>query len=168
MNFQKENSLILMVGKRKNELGGSVYYDLFNTLGANVPKPDLEEVKNEIFSLTSCIDNGLIISCHDISDGGLSSALSEMTFKNEIGCTINFDTTDLTPEAFLFSETGGFILEVEEKNLTNVEREFKKNDVAVTSIGKTKSNKRININDKIDISLTEVKQAWESGLRDKL
>ena len=168
MNFQKENSLILMVGKRKNELGGSIYYDLFNTLGANVPKPDLEEAKNEIFSLTSCIDNGLIISCHDISDGGLSCALSEMTFKNEIGCAVNFQTLELTPEAFLFSETGGFILEIEEKNLVGVEQEFKKNNVDVISIGKTKSNKRIKINNEINISVTNVKQAWESGLRDKL
>ena len=168
MSFKKNNSLILMVGKRKNELGGSIYYELFNELGANVPKPDLEEVKNEIFSLTSCIDDELIISCHDISDGGLSSALSEMTFKNEIGCTINFKNHNLSSEAFLFSETGGFILEVEEKNLKVVEQKFKKNNIAVISIGETNSSKKIKINNEINISLIHVKQAWESGLRDKL
>jgi phosphoribosylformylglycinamidine synthase len=168
MNFQKENSLIILVGKRRNELGGSMYYELFNTLGANVPKPNLEEVKNEIFSLTDCIDNKLITACNDIGDGGLSSALSEMTFKNEIGCTVNFQNHDITPEAFLFGETGGFILEIEERNLAGVEEEFKKNNVKIASIGKTKSNKMIKINEEINISLIDLKQAWESGLRDKL
>ena len=125
-------------------------------------------MKNEIFSLTNCIDNELIISCHDISDGGLSSALSEMTFKNEIGCTINFKDHNLTSEAFLFGETGGFILEVEEKNLKIVEKEFNKNNIDVVCIGKTNSNKKIKINNEINISLIHVKQEWESGLRDKL
>ena len=49
-----------------------------------------------------------------------------------------------------------------------VEQEFKKNNVDVISIGKTKSNKRIKINNEINISVTDVKKAWESGLRDKL
>ena len=49
-DYGTQRSLQLMVGKRKNELGGSIYYELFNELGANVPKPDLEEVKNEILN----------------------------------------------------------------------------------------------------------------------
>ena len=123
MNFQKEGSLILMIGDRKDELGGSVYYDLFEELGANVPKPDLLEVKNQIHSLTTCIDKKLVLACHDISDGGLASALSEMTFKNELGCEINF-ISHLASEKFLFSETGGFLLEINPKNLADVKQEF--------------------------------------------
>merc|ERR1712127_341891 len=123
MSFKKENSIILMVGERKNELGGSIYYDLFNELGANVPEPDLKIVKGEIFSLTTCIDKRLILSCHDISDGGLSAALTEMTFKNSIGCSVNYKT-NIKPEAFLSSETGGFILEADSLYLEEIKTEF--------------------------------------------
>ena len=87
-HFQNTDSAILMIGERKNELGGSVYYSLYNELGANVPKPNFEEVKNQIFALTDCIDDGLVSSCHDIADGGLASALAEMTFGNGIGCNV--------------------------------------------------------------------------------
>jgi len=59
-HFQNNDSVILLIGERKNELGGSVYYSLKNELGANVPKPNFEEVKNQIFALTDCIDDGLV------------------------------------------------------------------------------------------------------------
>ncbi|MDB9854529.1 phosphoribosylformylglycinamidine synthase subunit PurL [Candidatus Marinimicrobia bacterium] len=167
MNFQKEGSLILMIGDRKDELGGSVYYDLFEELGANVPKPDLLEVKNQIHSLTTCIDKKLILACHDISDGGLASALSEMTFENELGCEINF-ITHLASEKFLFSETGGFLLEINPKNLADVKQEFFKNKIEAFILGKTTKKQFIKINKEIDIELELVKTSWDLGLRDKL
>ena len=73
MHFQISNSVLIMVGERKDELGGSVYYSISGELGANVPQPDLEEVKNQIFALTDCIDNEFVLSCHDIADGGVAS-----------------------------------------------------------------------------------------------
>ncbi len=84
-NFQKPNSKILLVGQRKDELGGSVFYQLFDELGANLPKPDIKELQKQIWTLTDVINDGLVLSCHDISDGGLATCLSEMTFGNEIG-----------------------------------------------------------------------------------
>ncbi|MBT4635910.1 MAG: phosphoribosylformylglycinamidine synthase subunit PurL, partial [Candidatus Marinimicrobia bacterium] len=116
MHFQKNDSVILMIGDRKDELGGSVYYSLYNELGARVPKPDLDEVKNQIFAVTDCIDQGLFLSCHDIADGGVASAISEMTFGNSIGCNVKIES-DLSPDKILFSETGGFILEILPKNI---------------------------------------------------
>ena len=69
-----------MLGLRKNEMGGSLFYQLNNELGANVPNPDLNEVKKQIYAITDCIDQSLLNSCHDISDGGLAVALAEMSF----------------------------------------------------------------------------------------
>ncbi|MBT7524445.1 MAG: phosphoribosylformylglycinamidine synthase subunit PurL, partial [Candidatus Marinimicrobia bacterium] len=111
MNFQKNNSLIIMVGERKDECGGSAYYNLYGELGKNIPRPDLDEVKKQIFAVTDSIDKEIILSCHDISDGGLALALSEMTFHNNIGCDVNISGR-VSDNKMLFSETGGFILEV--------------------------------------------------------
>ncbi len=57
----------------------------------------------QIFALTDCIDDGLVLSCHDISDGGVASTLAEMTFGNDIGCDINIDS-NLLNEKLLWSE----------------------------------------------------------------
>ncbi len=164
--FQKQESVIIMIGERKNELGGSAYYSLFDELGANVPKPNLDEVKNQIFALTDCIEDRLILSCHDISDGGLASAISEMTFYNEIGCKVDIQSI-LSNDAILFSETGGFLLEVKPNNVTTLESVFSNYGLNIFNIGRTFGSSII-INDLVDIFVTEAKKAWKNGLRDKL
>ena len=166
MYFQNSGSALLMVGERKNELGGSVYYSLFNELGANVPKPNLQEVKNQIFALTDCIDDGLVLSCHDIADGGLASALAEMTFGNGIGCNVKIES-NLSVDKFLFSETGGFIVEVSLENINSAIPLFANYGLDIFDIGTT-SGDLIDINGAVNLPVGETKEAWTNGLREKL
>jgi len=166
MHFQKNDSVILMIGDRKDELGGSVYYSLYNELGARVPKPDLDEVKNQIFAVTDCIDQGLFLSCHDIADGGVASAISEMTFGNSIGCNVKIES-DLSPDKILFSETGGFILEILPKNINALKSVFSNYGLDVFEIGTT-GGESININEAVDLAVFNARVAWTNGLRDKL
>ena len=51
MSFKSPGSKIFMIGKRKNELGGSLYYSLHKELGANVPNPNIDEVKDQIYAI---------------------------------------------------------------------------------------------------------------------
>jgi len=164
--FQKLDSVVLMIGERKNELGGSVYYSLYDEMGANVPKPNLEEVKNQIFALTDCIDGGLVLSCHDITDGGVASTLAEMTFGNDIGCDINIDS-NLLNEKLLWSETGGFILEISLENVDGIKTIFSHVELDVYEIGKTIGN-LIQINNVVGLTVNKAKEAWTNGLREKL
>ena len=165
-HFQKLDSVVLMIGERKNELGGSVYYSLYDEMGANVPKPNLEEVKNQIFALTDCIDGGLVLSCHDIADGGVASTLAEMTFGNDIGCDINIDS-NLLNEKLLWSETGGFILEISLENVDGIKIIFSHVELDVYEIGKTMGN-LIQINNVVGLTVNKAKEAWTNGLREKL
>ena len=165
-HFQETDSTLIMIGDRKNELGGSVYYSLKNELGANVPKPNLEEVKNQLFALTDCVDGGLVLSCHDIADGGIASALAEMTFRNSIGCNVNIES-DLSPDKILFSETGGFVLEVLPKNIDVIKSIFSNYGLDIFDIGST-GGESIEINSITDIYVNETKKAWTNGLREKL
>ena len=166
-HFQNTDSAILMIGERKNELGGSVYYSLYNELGANVPKPNFEEVKNQIFALTDCIDDGLVSSCHDIADGGLASALAEMTFGNGIGCNVKIES-NLSMDKFLFSEAGGFILEVSKENMYLIQNLFSDRSVSVYDIGVTTPQKFLKMNELIMLPISKARDAWKNGLRDKL
>tara|TARA_Y100000022_G_scaffold89528_1_gene77088 strand:- start:227 stop:700 length:474 start_codon:yes stop_codon:yes gene_type:complete len=156
-----------MVGKRKDELGGSLYYNLFGELGANVPSPDLNEVENQIYAITDSIDNNLIESCHDISDGGIAIALSEMTFENNIGCSVTIPG-ELSTEKLLFSETGGFIIEVEDSKTDSVNKIFNKFNISLELIGETSKDQKLIINDAINIEVEEIKDLWTNGLRDKI
>ena len=167
MSFQEKDSVILLVGTRKDELGGSVYYSLHNELGANVPKPDLEEVKNQIVALTDCIDKNLLLSCHDISEGGVAAALAEMTFGNEIGCEVTVPG-DLSTETLLFSETGGFVVETIPDNEKKVKSYFEKQRLEITQVGSTTDEGSLKINKVVQLPVCEAKEAWVNGLRNRL
>ncbi|MCX6785753.1 MAG: phosphoribosylformylglycinamidine synthase subunit PurL [Candidatus Komeilibacteria bacterium] len=189
MEFKQADSAILLIGQRKDELGGSVYYQLHGELGANVPQPNFKEVENQIYAVTDLIDAGLLLSCHDISDGGLAVAISEMCFggngKNRIGCEINLDNVathdyasaqNFAPAVKLFSETGGFVLET--KNIAKVKDICQKYNVEIMEIGKTTVNARLTVGAQhvapsqnfspIDLLIEEMANKWLNGLRDKL
>jgi phosphoribosylformylglycinamidine (FGAM) synthase-like enzyme len=108
----------------------------------------------------------LVLSCHDIADGGMASALAEMTFKNSIGCNVNIES-DLSPDKILFSETGGFILETLPKNIDVIKSVFSNYGLDVFEIGST-GGQSIEINNITDIYVSETKKAWTNGLREKL
>ena len=167
MHFQKSDSILLMVGQRKDELGGSVYYSLYNELGTNLPKPDLKEAKNQIFALNNCIEKRLILSCHDIADGGVASAVAEMTFGNEIGCDVKF-INDLRTDTILFSETGGFILELSMNNMEAVQSIFSHHGIELIKVGSTNDSRAMVFNSVVKLSVKHAKDAWTNGLREKL
>lgn len=167
MSFQFADSIIVLAGERKNELGGSVYYDLQNELGANVPQPNFAEVEKQILAITEAISLGLITSAHDISDGGIATTLAEMSFKNNLGLKAEVPG-NLRNDQKLFGETGGFVLEVPPENLEEITAIFAKHGLTIFNIGKTTNEPMIKINDCIDVPLQIVKESWEQGLREKL
>lgn len=166
-HFQRNDSLLFLVGARKDECGGSVYYDLFGELGANVPQPDLKHIRQEIYAVNDAIVQGLILSAHDISDGGLAVALSEMSFKKNIGVDIHIPG-ELSIEKKLFSETGGFILEISQDKVTTVNKIFAYYQVPIYSLGKTSKEPILKMENKISLEIKDAKYAWENGLREKM
>ena len=127
----------------------------------------MNEVKDQIYAITDCINNKLLESCHDISDGGIAVALSEMTFENNIGCSVTIPGT-LSIEKLLFSETGGFIIEVENSKTENVNEIFNNHNINLLLIGETSKDQKLIINDEINIQVEEIKSLWTNGLRDKI
>lgn len=165
--LKQNNSILIMVGDRKDECGGSVYYQLFEELGSKVPQPDLKTINNEVQAVAAAIQQGLILSAHDISEGGVAVALAEMTFKNTIGLNVKIPG-NLSLEKLLFTETGGFILEVEKKNSASLEHLFTQYHIPYTPIGMTTAEPVLQINSCINLSISKAQWAWEQGLRERL
>lgn len=163
-HLQKIGSELLLVGERLDECGGSVYYDLFSELGAVIPKPDLTRIAQEIQAVTTTIQQGLVLSAHDISDGGLAVALAEMTFKNQIGVV----STLVENGKQLFSETGGFVLEVAKNNVAAVKKIFDQYKIPLFTLGQTIKEPVIQFKGFIDLPINLAKHSWENGLREKL
>ena len=166
-NLQQTGSLLILIGERKDECGGGVYYDLQGELGANVPKPDLRCIAAEIHALHDAIQQELVLAAHDISEGGVAVAMAEMTFKHQIGVSIDIPG-HLSNEKKLFGETGGFILEVKQDQFTALQKLFSHYQVPFFIIGKTLAQPTLKMQQCIDLSVLTAKQSWENGLREKL
>jgi phosphoribosylformylglycinamidine synthase len=75
--------------------------------------------------------------------------------------------SDLSPDKIIFSETGGFILEVLPKNIDVIKSIFSNYGLDVFEIGST-GGESIEINGIMNIYVSETKKAWTNGLREKL
>ena len=75
MKIKKADTALFLVGERKDELGGSAYYAINKEIGANVPIIDFEKERNMIYAVIDAINSNLLLACHDISDGGLATAI---------------------------------------------------------------------------------------------
>lgn len=189
--LKKSGSQILLIGKRKNELGASEFYKILdkdfggtkdednNLLGANVPRAHFQEAQSQIYALTDMISAGLILSAHDISEGGLAISLAEMCMPHQkhpeanISMNINIQDVKNNLESYqvLFSETPGFVLEVSLDNVEQVMSVFQESDVDVWNIGQTHDSESFTISDNseeiINISLQKLQTTWMHGLREK-
>ncbi len=153
MQLKSPDSLLFLVGDRKNECGGSAYYSILEELirsplnallGSNVPNPDYKVLRSAIGLLSSAIGSKLILSCHDISEGGLALALYEMTRPSRrqgglVGVSVDLSTVgeNLRNDTVLFSETSGFIVEISKTNLTLLHDLAQKHSCTLLPIGMT-------------------------------
>ena len=167
MGFKNTDSVLIMIGDRKNELGGSVYYSLFDEIGANIPKPNMAELQNQINVIYGLINKNLILACHDISEGGIAVAISEMSFANGVGGSINIENNS-NNDVVLFSESGGFVIEIEKNNRDTICSIMDDGGVAWSDIGRTNDSGILHMNNVIELTINKAKLSWENGLRDKL
>ncbi|VEG90835.1 phosphoribosylformylglycinamidine synthase II (FGAM synthase II) [Legionella spiritensis] len=163
-SLKHPDSVLLMLGERKDECGGGVYYQLHNRLGRQLPQPDLNNLTNELTVVYLAIQDGLILAAHDISEGGIAVALAEMSFKNNLGVQVTVPGA-FSVERLLFSESGGFVLEISPGNLHQVQQLFKRHDVPCVAIGETTTTPVLSFNSVINLPVSKARDAWENGLR---
>lgn len=166
-DFKQSDSFIVMIGLRADELGGSVFYQLYDELGAQLPRPDLQLLHQECIAVHTAITAGWVLAAHDIAEGGVAIAIAEMSFKNKIGCKVEIHS-ELNLQQVLFSETGGFLLEIPADKIKLFKETFAAAHFKWQIIGKTMLAPRIQINDDINLSISDAYHAWENGLREKL
>ncbi|MEO5599312.1 MAG: phosphoribosylformylglycinamidine synthase, partial [Cyclobacteriaceae bacterium] len=98
------------------KLGGSSLAQVLNLLGNEVPTVKDDAYFGRAFtSVQNLIKNNLVLAGHDISEGGLITALLEMTFAiPDIGLDINVQHWQEDLIHILFNENPGVILQVKD------------------------------------------------------
>ena len=166
--------ILVMVGRTKDELGGSEYYEhIHGFIGGVAPKINLAESKNNMESVLSIIQNHDVKAAHDCAKGGLAIAISEIAMTSKIGCQISLDNTSdqkLDPAKLLFSESHSRYLLVVEKNNTKVVlSKLQKFKVSHSQVGVFGGNDMVFSFNKKPIAKVRVDKAhenWFNSLRD--
>ena len=174
MNAKKDNTLIVL-GQSENLtegwIGCSVYQEVTkNVIDAAPPPVNLKHEKKVIDILLKLNDKKLVTAAHDISDGGLLIAISEMLFKNNLGLNINLpksllksDTNDPMLHSWCFGEDQGRII-VSTDKINEVECFLKDGNIDYFILGKTNSSNNLNLNEVSIISLHIIKNLYEQTL----
>lgn len=103
--FTADDQDIVLIGETKGHLGCSLYLDLIEGRSDGTPPPvDLSvERKNGEF-VRSEILAGSINACHDLSDGGVLVALTEMALAGNIGAIVDTPEINIPFHAWAFGE----------------------------------------------------------------
>jgi len=147
-----------------HKLGGSVLGQTLNKIGLEVPTvKDAEYFKAAFDSIQEMVGKELILAGHDISEGGLITALLEMTFANSTG-GLNVKLNDIAETSLvniLFSENPGVLIQVKDKK--SVEKILEKNGVGFARIATPIAERRIEITKKstsYSFSINELRDIW--------
>ncbi len=162
-DFKKVGSTIVLVGELDEQLGGSTYFDVQGVLGSNIPRIDLKILPKTFNALYKGIHTGKILSCHDVSEGGIISAIFEMCVGGNCGVKIDKISRSKNFDETIFNETAGcFIVEVENEGIA--EKLFK--DVPYKIIGGTKTEKEIEIKNIFKANVDDLKKSWQEPMKE--
>ena len=105
-DLKREGNTIAVIGATRQEMGGSEYYRMTRSYSSKVPDVDIPALKAGIDVVVGGIERGAIVSCHDISDGGIAVALAEMCIGGDIGAEVDLAKIEkLRSDVKLFSES---------------------------------------------------------------
>jgi phosphoribosylformylglycinamidine synthase II len=172
MDLKEPGNELFLIGSTRAELGGSEYFKLLGVKNGIVPGVDLKQAPLIMKCLHAAITKGLIRSCHDLSEGGLGLAISEMALSGNTGAFIDLEKMDYRGKKrrfdyLLFSESNTrFLVEVEEKNIDRLEKLFK--DLPVSRIGHTTGENKLEIchGDKkiLELPLKVLRSMWQKKI----
>ena len=105
LDFKQPGDIIYLIGQSRDDIGSSEYlYSYRNVKGSPAPYLDVNEEFEVQQVVRQLIQNQLIASAHDVSDGGLFTTLAESAMPRNLGFSIEADR-DFRLDAFLFGES---------------------------------------------------------------
>ncbi len=166
MDLKKEGNLILVIGKTEGHLDQSIFSRII-LLEKKGPPPEVNlfNEKNNGETILKLLDKKLIISCHDISVGGIIIALSKMCIKGNKGVKINSQIKLLNKFNYFFAEDQGrYIIEIENNNFAMVKKVLEENSVHFDELGVVDGNK-LTFKDELNISIQDLNKKYKSWLK---
>ena len=156
---------IYVIGCTYPELGGSLLHRILKIPGGEEPSINPGESIELYRKLHIAIKKGIILSCHDCSEGGIGIAISEMCFGTGLGLRFCLDGVPVSdvrdPVSVLFSESNSrFVLEVDRKRKDEFEEIM--SGARFSEIGKVIPSGDLVIENLLTLPIARLETAWRS------
>jgi phosphoribosylformylglycinamidine synthase len=173
MDLKKVGSRLYLLGLTKDDMGPSVYREITGLRDNSLSKTDAPKAFEMYKALYAAMKDGLVLSAHDCSQGGLAACAAEMCFTGGIGAeillgSIKYEGANRSPQTLMYSETSGRILvEVTPENAAKFETALKNFNYA--NIGCTLSKTTLCVTMEngaawLDASIMELRKNWQEAL----
>ena len=163
LSLKEDGNFLCVVGKTANHLGTSKYISIIQSKEeGGTPEINLDtELRNGNFVMDA-INQKLIASAHDVGEGGILVAISEMCMSGNLGITIEIETD--FPHGYFFAEDQSrYLLEVSPNNYDECQKLANNNDVHFEKIGIVGGDK-ISIKNIGDEQVSVLKRSFETSI----
>jgi len=169
-----QGDVLILVGKTKNELGGSEYFEyIHDFVGGICPKVDFKTSKENMDAVLALFKKNLLKGDHDCSKGGIAVAVSELCMQNNVGCKVSLDKIPgekLSSDRLLFSESHSrYLLVAQKQKLAQIKKVLSQNNVSYDVIGSFEGDQiqfKAGSASVIDLSVDKVQKRWMRSLED--
>ena len=157
MDLKQSENIVLVIGKTVGHLEQSLFLrEILNEKNGPPPEINLFNEKNNGETILKLIDKNFIKSAHDVSLGGILTALSKMCIKGKKGVTLKKPNYLISKFEYLFGEDQGrYIVEIEQSDYKEVAKILEKNSVHYDEIG-TVNDSELIIDDKSKVSIDDL------------
>ena len=157
MDLKETDNILLIIGKTEGHLDQSLFArDILNEKNGPPPEINLFNEKNNGETILKLIDKKFIKAAHDVSLGGIITALSKMCIKGKKGATLKKPNYLINQFEYLFGEDQGrYIIEITKDDLENVTKILQDNSVHFDELATVNENELI-IDNKTKVSIDDL------------
>jgi phosphoribosylformylglycinamidine synthase II len=162
-SFQEADDLVYLIGDTRAEFGGSELQKLVNgTISGKAPQLNLEIEAERQDQLLKAIRSGVVVSAHDLAEGGLGIALAEALVGSCLGAKVKVDGDLITT---LFSESQSrFLVSVKKQH----QKAFEKL-VDAALIGEVTADRHLSVRNVkgqtvLNVSTEEMNSSWKGAI----
>ena len=158
MDFKEIKNHVLVIGKTEGHIDQSLFArSILDEINGPPPEINLFNEKNNGETLLKLIEKNYIKSAHDVSLGGIITALSKMCIKGNKGINLDKPKYLIGEIEYFFSEDQGrYLIEINPKDLKGVIKILEKNAVHYDELGIIEE-KYMTINEKTKVTIDELK-----------
>jgi phosphoribosylformylglycinamidine synthase II len=165
LDFKNAEDVIYVIGACKNDINSSEYlYQYHKVELSPAPFFDLETEYAVQQSIAKLIENKIIQSAHDISEGGLFVTVLESAMPKSFGFEIE-TCSSLRLDACLLGEAQSrVVVSVDEKNIQTLEKLLQDSNITFRKIGKVRIDSNILINNENMGTVEEYKNLYDTAI----